>query len=137
MPSGTATAYFFAEHATNTGNTVLRVCAEQLGMTAADYGTNQMDVVALAQDFYFGGGNDELAPVTITPGDNHFGVTYPSVIDPGKKATMSVLNIGTQVVGDTRQLGVMLQTNADFGAGLRGGATQATEMILFTAPPAP
>ena len=34
--------------------------------------------------------------------------------------------------GNTPELGVMLVTNGDRGAGARGGATQATEALLFT-----
>ena len=33
--------------------------------------------------------------------------------------------------GNTPELGVMLFTNGDRGAGARGGATQSTEAILY------
>ncbi len=32
LATGAATAFFFAEHSTNTGNTVLLICGEQVGI---------------------------------------------------------------------------------------------------------
>jgi minor extracellular serine protease Vpr len=36
--------------------------------------------------------------------------------------------------GNSPELGLLLFTNGDRGAGNRGGATQATEALLFLAP---
>ncbi|WP_374688383.1 S8 family serine peptidase [Promineifilum sp.] len=131
LSTGTANAFFYAEHATNTANTVLRVCAEQLGMTAADYGVNQVAAQLEAQDFYFGGPSDLLPYLNITPGGEQF-IGLVNDLPARSNGTMQVINLGVVNPGDAPQLGVMLQTNSDRGAGARGGATQATEMLLFT-----
>jgi minor extracellular serine protease Vpr len=36
LATGAASAFFYAEHSTNTGNTVLLICGEQIGMNAAN-----------------------------------------------------------------------------------------------------
>ena len=36
--------------------------------------------------------------------------------------------------GNTPELGVLMFTNGDRGAGVRGGATESTEAQVFTAP---
>jgi len=46
---------------------------------------------------------------------------------------MAVYDFGP-LPGNSPELGVMLVTNGDRGAGARGGATQHTEAILFHAP---
>ena len=33
LATGATSAFFFAEHSTNTGNTVLLICGEQIGIT--------------------------------------------------------------------------------------------------------
>jgi len=48
-------------------------------------------------------------------------------------AALSVTDFGL-LPGNTPELGLMLITNGDRGAGNRGGATQATEALLFMAP---
>jgi len=55
---GTASAFFFAEHSTNTGNTVLLICGEQIGMNAANLLATNVNMAVVAQDFYFGGPGD-------------------------------------------------------------------------------
>jgi len=130
LSNGSANAFFYAEHATNTGNTVLRVCAEQLGMTGADYGVNQVAAQLETQDFYFGGPGDLLPYVNITPGNEQYVASYGDIA-PLKKSAITVYDLGVQTAGDTDQIGVLLFTNSDRGAGLRGGATQPTEAILL------
>ena len=39
-----ASAFFYAEHSMNTGNTVLYICAEQIGMSGADLLANTVDM---------------------------------------------------------------------------------------------
>ncbi|MEO1335353.1 MAG: hypothetical protein AAFV29_06900, partial [Myxococcota bacterium] len=125
---GTAGAFFFAEHATNTSNTLIRFCAEQFGLTAADLGTRDVTVTFSTIDFYFGGPGDTLEPITFTLGGGY----SATVADmPAKSsATMTVTDNG----GTSPNLGIMLFTNGDRGAGNRGGATAATEAKIFTVP---
>ncbi len=130
VETGTLGAFFFAEHSTNTGNTVLRVCAEQVGLTEADILATNVDVTVLAQDFYFGGPSDELGPITITPlGEQYFALTED--IPGGESAEIPVIDFGP-FPGNTPEFGVMMFTNGDRGGANRGGATEASEALLFS-----
>jgi hypothetical protein len=126
-----ASAYFYAEHSTNTGNTVLYVCAEQVGLTGTDMLSTHVDVTVTAQDFYYGGPGDVVDGITVTPlGERWYGVPddVPGFMyDP---AGLTVYDFGPWP-DDTPELGLMLVTNGDRGAGVRGGATQDTEALLF------
>ncbi len=136
LNTGDAGAFFFAEHATNTGNTVLLVCGEQLGLSGPDILATNVDITSIfAQDFYYGGPGDEVVfpnKLTVTPlGEQYFGITNDI---PGNSAgALDVLDFGPWP-GNTPELGVMLITNGDRGAGARGGATESTEVLVFTAP---
>lgn len=131
LGTGSASAFFYAEHATNTGNTALYICAEQIGMNAANLLVTQVDMEVYSQDFYFGGPGDEVTGITITPlGERFYGV--PEDI-PGKGyGTLAVYDFGPWP-GNTPELGIMLFTNGDRVSGARGGATEATEALLFLA----
>jgi len=131
VATGSLSAFFFAEHATNTGNTALIICGEQIGMNAADFLTTQVDMDVVAQDFYFGGPGDEVTGLTITPlGERYFGV--PEDL-PGKtNGSMQVIDFGP-LPGNSEELGLMLFTNGDRGGGNRGGATQGSEALLILA----
>lgn len=136
LNTGSSDAFFFAEHSTNTGNTVLFICGEQIGLSGPDILATNVDVTSVfAQDFYYGGPGDEaVAPntLTVTPlGEQYFALSNDV---PGKTydaAGLSIFDFGP-FPGNTPELGVMLLTNGDRGAGARGGATQATEALLFT-----
>ncbi|MBE0688146.1 MAG: S8 family serine peptidase, partial [Anaerolineaceae bacterium] len=134
LATGSASAFFYAEHSTNTGNTVLLICGEQVGLTGTDMLATNVDMDVYAQDFYFGGPGDLIEGLTVTPlGEQFYGV--PSDVD-GKTydpAGLSVYDFGP-FPGNTSELGLMLVTNGDRGAGNRGGATQETEALLFFAP---
>ena len=130
LATGDSNAFFFAEHATNTGNTVLTVCGEQVGLTGTDMLATNVDVSVFAQDFYFGGPGDTIDGLTITPLGEQYVATALEDIDPGKRFTMEVTDFGA-FPGNTPELGVLLFTNGDRGAGLRGGATEKTEAKIF------
>jgi subtilisin family serine protease len=128
-----AGASFYAEHSTNTGNTVLRVCGEQVGLAGADILSRNVDAVAGTFDFFFGGPSDVLPDVyTITP----YGEQFVGVADdmPGNTAgTLTAYDFGA-FPGNTPELGLMVITNGDRGSSSRGGATQETEALLFARP---
>ncbi len=129
LETGSLSAYFFAEHATNTGNTVLLICGEQVGLTGTDILSTKVNMAVVAQDFYFGGPGDEVDGLTITPyGERYYAMTED--IAGKSNGTMTVVDFGT-FPGNSEELGVMLVTNGDRGAGNRGGATHATEAMLF------
>ena len=130
LATGGVSAFFFAEHATNTGNTALLICGEQIGLTGTDMLATNVNATVIAQDFYYGGPGDVVEGLTITPlGEQYVGV--PSDIPASGVGTTTVFDFGP-FPGNTEELGVMLFTNGDRGAGARGGATQATEALLIT-----
>lgn len=61
-------------------------------------------------------------------GERYLGI--PEDLPGGSNGVMDVLDFGP-FPGNTEELGVMLFTNGDRGAGNRGGATQDTEAMLF------
>jgi hypothetical protein len=130
LNTGGASAFFFAEHATNTNNTVLLACGEQLGLTSADILATNVNVSVVAQDFYYGGPGDQVGGITITPlGEQYFGVPSGD-LEPGGAGALDVFDFGP-FPGNTPELGVMLYTNGDRGSGAHGGATEDTEALLF------
>jgi subtilisin family serine protease len=134
-PTGTfltsASAFFFTEHSTVTGNTVMLICGEQVGLTGTDLLATNVDIVnVIAFDNYFGGPGDLMGPFTITPLGEQY-VTTTIVDVPGKSTdTMTVTDFGP-FPGNTPELGIMLFTNGDRGTGARGGATEATEALII------
>ena len=91
LATGAANAFFFAEHSTNTGNTVLLICGEQIGMNAANLLTTQVNMAVVAQDFYYGGPGDIVTGLTVTPlGERFFGL--PSDV-PGNSSNPSGLAV--------------------------------------------
>jgi len=108
---------------------VLLACAEQIGLSGADLGVTNVDVTVIAQDFYFGGPGDLVDGLTITPlGEQYFAV--PEDVPGNDKGEMQVTDFGP-FPGNTAEEGILLFTNGDRGAGDRGGATQASEALLF------
>jgi hypothetical protein len=134
LATGTASAFFFAEHSTNTGNTVLLICGEQIGMDAANMLDTQVNMDVIAQDFYYGGPGDIVSGLTVTPlGERFFGLADDVPGKANDPAALEVYDFGA-FPGNTPELGLMLFTNGDRGAGNRGGATKETEALLFTVP---
>ena len=133
LATGDASAWFYAEHGTNTGNTALYLCAEQVGLSYGDLawygaGTN-VGLDVYAADIYYGGPGDLVADLVITPyGEGYYG--SPVDVAPLSGGTMTVTDYGL-FPGNTPELGVLLFSNGDRGSGLRGGATEATEAILL------
>lgn len=133
LDTETASAYFFAEHAMNTGNTILYVCAEQVGLTAADMLATNVDISVFAQDFYHGGPGDTIDGLTVTPLGEQY-VPVPEDLPFRATGRMTVYDFGP-FPGNSPELGVMLLTNGDRGAGNHGGALQSTEALLLMASP--
>ena len=127
--TGGLSAFFFAEHSMNTGNTVLYICGEQIGMNAGNFFQN-VDARFEAQDWYYGGPGDVIDGLTIAPlGEQYLGL--PDDIPGKSEGTMTVIDFGP-LPGNTQELGVMMIGNGDRGGGARGGSTQSTEALLFT-----
>ncbi len=131
LATGAGRAFFFAEHATNTGNTVLTICGEQIGMNAANLLATTVDMDVIAQDFYFGGPGSSVEGLAVTPlGERFFGTAADVAGNSSDPAALQVLDYGA-FPGNSPELGLLLFTNGDRGAGNRGGATEETEAILF------
>jgi minor extracellular serine protease Vpr len=133
LHTGSASAFFFAEHSTNTGNTVLSICGEQIGLTVAAMLNRRVDMFVIAQDFYYGGPGDRVDGLTATPlGERFFGVVSDLPGNMADPSGLAVYDFGP-LTGNSPELGLMLFTNGDRGAGNRGGATRPTEALLFVA----
>ena len=90
-----------------------------------------------ATDFYYGGPGDLVDDLTVTPLGERF-VDFNGADDvPGKTNDADALEVYDfgPFPGNSPELGLMLFTNGDRGAGNRGGATKATESLLFTLGP--
>jgi minor extracellular serine protease Vpr len=134
LATGSASAFFFAEHSTNTGNTVLYICGEQIGMNASALLARQVNMAVIAQDFYYGGPGDIVEGLTVTPlGERFYGEPNDVPGNTYNPAGLAIYDFGLWP-GNTPELGLMLVTNGDRGAGNRGGATQDTEALLFMVP---
>jgi hypothetical protein len=134
LTTNAASAFFYAEHSMNTGNTVLYICGEQVGLTGTDMLATNVDMDVYAQDFYYGGPGDLIEGLTVTPlGEQHYGVPADVPGNTYDSAGLAVYDYGSWP-GNTPELGLMLVTNGDRGSGARGGATQDTEALLFTVP---
>jgi subtilisin family serine protease len=129
LSTNTTSAFFFAEHATNTGNTVMLICGEQVGLSGSDMLATNVGATVISQDIYFGGPGDVVSGLTITPlGERYFGI--PEDVAGKSTGSLNVIDFGV-LPGNSAELGVMMLTNGDRGAGNRGGATQQTEAMLF------
>lgn len=124
---------FFAEHSTNTANTVLYICAEQIGLGIEDINTTNVIITTIrARDFLFGGPGDILREdLTITPGTERFDAD-PVDLGPFENGSFPVIDHGS-FDGNTREYGLMVISNSDRGAGERGGATEDSEMKILLA----
>jgi len=75
LNAGTADAWFYTQHETNSGNFVLYFCGDQIGMNAEDFFTSSMDVSAWAVDWYYGGPADSIEGMNIVPlGERYYTV---------------------------------------------------------------
>jgi hypothetical protein len=130
LKNTTSDASFFAEHSTNTGNTMLAVCAEQVGLSLADLRSTNVDVAVQVRSNIFGGG-DSVEGITVTPGAERY-VAPPGDLGSGESGPLTVTDRGA-FEGNSPELGLMVISNADRGEGNRGGATQETELIVLRA----
>ena len=74
LNAGTADAFFYTQHETNSGNFVLLFCGEQIGMNAEDFFTSSMSVDAYAIDWYYNTGSvDAITGMNVVPlGERYF-----------------------------------------------------------------
>lgn len=131
--TGASTLRFFAEHATNTANVILRVCGSDLGLTLANVG-QPMVADFRATSWYFGGDESHLGPFMVTPGGEEFSGALPAefgdVLTYKQKAELAVQQWGL-FPGTSPHEGLMVFTNMDFGAANRGASHSDTEAVLL------
>jgi len=73
LNAGTADAFFYTQHETNSGNFVLLFCGEQIGMNAEDFFTSSIGVNAYAVDWYYSGAADGITGMNVVPlGERYF-----------------------------------------------------------------
>ncbi|HKX76851.1 MAG TPA: S8 family serine peptidase, partial [Acidimicrobiia bacterium] len=132
LATGATSAFFFADHDTNSANTVLTVCASQIGGDAGLLG-NPIGVTALAADIYFQGAvTDAIEGITWIPGAERFLGTLngsllytsfiPRTLGAGATGTLEVLDFGET---EATELGFLVMT--------RRGAPEDKEAIAVLA----
>jgi hypothetical protein len=77
--TGDSTAFFFTDHQMKSGNTIMYICGEQIGMNAENF-FDPMDVAVYAYDNYFTGlFTDGIEGITISP----LGEQYLALFEDG------------------------------------------------------
>jgi hypothetical protein len=133
LETGDANAFFFVEHPTNAGTTVLNACLEDVGLTAADVDARRLvGVSVFADDVYFGGPGDQITGLKIVPFGERYFAAPASDLAAGASGAVDVFDFGA-VPGTTPELGVMIQTDGDrcVSAGNCGGSVKASEALLI------
>ena len=123
LATGDVTAFFFTDHDTQSGNTVLLICGEQIGMNATNF-LQPIDVTALAVDNGFTGEvTDVLEGITLSPlGEQYLGVfeaggAGATRLPPGGRDQLAVLDFGAST--NNTETGLLLLN--------RGGAPARNE----------
>lgn len=123
LATGIATARFFTEHALESSNFGLVICAEQLGLTTASYG-QPIHMRVEARDWANSGAvTDAVDDIVITPGGDRFLATG-SDIAPGSSARWTVTDQG-ETGTHPSEFGLLLFTDAprlENGQPARSGA---------------
>lgn len=147
LGTGTASIWFFTDQATNSGNTVFPVCAEQIGMTQADYG-QQIGTEVMAWDLYFlGRYTDQILDMSFAPlGERYFpiidGGQGTGDVPAGDSVPVTVIDFGAAGTNPD-ELGVLLLTDglrSDGTTVYKTGAPQELEALVLRpegAPPSP
>lgn len=133
LATNEVSAFFFADHGTNDSNTVLFICGEQIGLTAADFGV-PMDLDVYAVDNYFSGTvTDSVTGIRVAPlGERYFGIVGADGFGSGDvapfgSAKLTVLDFGPRGTNPTER-GLLLLQNAARGDH-RGGAPLGRDAI--------
>jgi hypothetical protein len=144
LETGDATIFFLTDHGTNSANTTLILCGEQIGMNAADFGT-PITADLFAVDTYFTGrSTDMITGMEFAPlgeryfpvvGDDGFGT---GDVPAGGSATLNVMDFGAAGTNPS-ETGVLLFTDSARPT-LKAGAPQEAEAIALSVvqgPPPP
>jgi subtilisin family serine protease len=131
-----ATIFFLTDHGTNSANTTLVLCGEQIGMNADDFGS-PITADLFAIDIYFTGREtDMITGLEFAPlgeryfpvvGDDGFGL---GDVAPGGTETLHVQDFGAAGTNPS-ETGVLLFTDGARAA-FKAGAPQASEALVVT-----
>ncbi|HEU0245121.1 MAG TPA: S8 family serine peptidase, partial [Candidatus Limnocylindrales bacterium] len=103
LATGDETAYFYTDHKTNSANTALVFCSEQMGVTLDDVGATY-DVAGFAVDYYTSGTTRDEVSFEAVPGNERYygfvdGNPYYASIGAGASEPFEVLDIGPAGTG--------------------------------------
>lgn len=134
LATGTASVFFFTGHSTNSGNTTLTICGEQIGIDTAEEVGVPIGVDVLAADWYNSGAVTDVAlDLTVVPGSDRYTTTFSgspfgfaTAIAAGAAQTVTATDNGTE---DTSETGVLLLL--DWSLLGSGGAPAANEAIVL------
>lgn len=77
LVTGSSEAFFFTTHETNSGNTILTFCGDQIGLNAEDFLAESFNVDLEGQDFYFGGPSDFILGMNVVPlGERYYTIFH-------------------------------------------------------------
>jgi len=84
VATGETFVQWWVEHATNTANTVLYVCAESIGLSRSDLESTPVDVSFLVRDEIYSGPGDRVDWLTVTPGGERYrasNMVIPGIVE--------------------------------------------------------
>jgi hypothetical protein len=135
----TLDGWWYTEHGTNDSNTILTICAEQLGLDATAFGSPwAFDVTAY--DWYYRdyAVTDRIEGIEVAPyGEHFYGLvdTIDGDIPALSIADLYALDVSGSYAypANPSETGIMVVTNAYSAVGdFRGGAPRGRESILLT-----
>ena len=130
LSSGDTSAYFYTQHATNSANTVMMVCAEQIGLTLVDR-FKPINLTAVANDTYYDGAADTIQTLTIAPfGEQYLGIFQQTdqtatTLFEHTNDTLQVLDFGP--LYNTSEQGILLFFSNGAPAGYEAGTVRVSE----------
>lgn len=133
--TGESTIFFFTDHGTNSANTTLLLCGEQIGMDAADFGS-VISADLTAYDIYFTGrATDQILGMEFAPlGERYFPVVGDDGFGSGDVAPHGTATLNVQDYGEVgtnpSELGVLLFTDGARSA-FKAGSPQDAEALVI------
>jgi subtilisin family serine protease len=112
LETGDETAFFYTDHYTNSGNTALVFCSEQMGVTIDQVGATY-DVAGFAVDFYTSGTVRDELEFEVVPGFERYlalvdGEAFYSAVGAGASVPFQVVDFGPAGAGANDQ-GVLIR----------------------------
>ena len=140
LGTGDATAYFFADHATNDLNMVLPFCADQIGLDADALGSTMTMHVAAFDAYYTGNLTDLIEDIGVGFGTERFldlrrTDLASTDLAPHATADLTIADFGT-VGTNPSETGVLLINNATRGD-TRGGSPKGWDALRIDVAGAP